>query len=63
MLLQVDLSHHYEGLGAGSASNITGYATKVHALAYVTSFQQVSNAAAAAAAAAATCTCMLSPSA
>jgi hypothetical protein len=41
ILLQVDLSYHYEGLGAGSATNITSFAAKVHALAYVTSFQQV----------------------
>ncbi|WIA35119.1 hypothetical protein OEZ86_003600 [Tetradesmus obliquus] len=38
---QVDLSYHYAGFDAGSVSNITGFATKVHALAYVTSFQQV----------------------
>jgi hypothetical protein len=49
-MLQVNLSHHYEGLGAASTSNITSYATKVHALAYVTSFQQASLTAAAEAA-------------
>lgn len=51
----VDLDHHYRSWSGSSSSRssgrstaaamrngITGYATKVHALAYVTSFQQVS---------------------
>eukprot|EP00775_Hariotina_reticulata_P003263 gene3263-3541_t len=38
----MDLGYHYKGwAGSAGSSNVTGFATKAHALAYVTRFQQV----------------------